>query len=152
MSARHASIAAFHLVEAFLLSLTDARDDGRVLLSLEGSYHASGKPYATLKYLLLNPAERFQEVVEQARSVVLAGGTMEPVSNHPTMFRKREFTIRRFAIFSLSSFLLSHENDSPRSPVPTLFRGRISSLRSYAEVHERSILNSNSPIEKTRHW
>jgi chromosome transmission fidelity protein 1 len=32
-----------------------------------------------MKYILLNPAERFREVVEQARSVVLAGGTMEPV-------------------------------------------------------------------------
>lgn len=33
-----------------------------------------------MRYILLNPAERFREVVEQARSVVLAGGTMEPVS------------------------------------------------------------------------
>ncbi len=74
--AKHASIAAFHLVESFLLSLVDARDDGRVLLSNEDT--PSG-PIVTLKYILLNPAERFKEVVEQARSVVLAGGTMEPV-------------------------------------------------------------------------
>jgi chromosome transmission fidelity protein 1 len=78
-SARHASIASFHLVEAFLLSLTDARDDGRVMLSVEEG--SSGKS-VTLKYILLNPAERFREVVEEARCVILAGGTMSPVS-HP---------------------------------------------------------------------
>ena len=33
-----------------------------------------------LKYQLLNPAPNFMEVVEVARSVVLAGGTMSPVS------------------------------------------------------------------------
>ncbi|WVR05438.1 hypothetical protein IAU60_002454 [Kwoniella sp. DSM 27419] len=78
-SARHASIAAFHVVESFLLSLVDARDDGRVLLSLDQL--PSGNKVVTIKYVLLNPAERFKEVVEQARSVVLAGGTMEPVSD-----------------------------------------------------------------------
>lgn len=72
-AARHASIAAFRGVEALLLSLTDARDDGRVILSKEDG--------TVLKYVLLNPAERFAEVVSAARSVVLAGGTMEPVSS-----------------------------------------------------------------------
>jgi chromosome transmission fidelity protein 1 len=32
-----------------------------------------------MKYLLLNPAEHFREVVDDARSVVLAGGTLAPV-------------------------------------------------------------------------
>ncbi|KAK1925113.1 helicase C-terminal domain-containing protein [Papiliotrema laurentii] len=80
-SARHASIASFHLVEAFLLSLTDARDDGRVMLSVEEG--SSGKS-VTLKYILLNPAERFREVVEEARCVILAGGTMSPISDFYT--------------------------------------------------------------------
>ncbi|KAK4687746.1 chromosome transmission fidelity protein 1, partial [Tremellales sp. Uapishka_1] len=76
-AAKHASIASFHLVEAFLLALTDARDDGRVLLSID---ETSKSPMATLKYILLNPAERFREIVEQARCVILAGGTMEPTN------------------------------------------------------------------------
>ncbi|WVF71908.1 hypothetical protein IAT40_006718 [Kwoniella sp. CBS 6097] len=78
-SVRHASIAAFHVVETFLLSLVDAKDDGRVLLSLDELQ--SGNKVVTIKYVLLNPAERFKEVVEQARSVILAGGTMEPISD-----------------------------------------------------------------------
>ena len=41
----------------------------------------SGKKVVQMKYILLNPAERFKEVREQARSIVLAGGTMEPVSD-----------------------------------------------------------------------
>ncbi|KAF8195495.1 helicase C-terminal domain-containing protein [Pholiota molesta] len=36
-----------------------------------------------LKYQLLNPSPNFMEVVEEARSVVLAGGTMSPVSDPP---------------------------------------------------------------------
>lgn len=74
-AAKHASIASFHLVESFLLSLVDAKDDGRILISLEEN------DTVTLRYMLLNPAERFKEVVDSARSVILAGGTMEPISD-----------------------------------------------------------------------
>ncbi|WVO14193.1 hypothetical protein L204_101825 [Cryptococcus depauperatus] len=78
-TARHASISAFHTVESFLLSLGDSKDDGRILLSL-GDMDKED-PVVTMKYVLLNPAKRFEEIVEEARSVVLAGGTMEPVSD-----------------------------------------------------------------------
>jgi Rad3-related DNA helicase len=75
------AIAAFHQVESFLLSLTDANDDGRILLHAAPS--ASGEPVkVTLKYILLNPAEHFKTLVDEARCVVLAGGTMEPVRRH----------------------------------------------------------------------
>ncbi|KAK6903226.1 hypothetical protein I203_108491 [Kwoniella mangroviensis CBS 8507] len=74
---RHASIASFHIVESFLLSLVDSKDDGRVILSSEGG----NSNVVTIKYVLLNPAERFREIVEEARSVILAGGTMEPISD-----------------------------------------------------------------------
>lgn len=34
-----------------------------------------------LKYLLLNPAVHFSSVLEEARAVIIAGGTMQPVSD-----------------------------------------------------------------------
>ena len=49
-----------------------AAADGRVSFSLvDGSVE--------IKYQHLNPATYFQEVVNTARSVILAGGTMSPV-------------------------------------------------------------------------
>lgn len=73
---------ALHQIQQFILSLANSDRDGRVLLSQEGKL--SGKDGAsnvevTLKYMLLAPAESFREVAEEARSVVLAGGTMAPV-------------------------------------------------------------------------
>ncbi|CAK5284346.1 unnamed protein product [Mycena citricolor] len=68
------AVPPLHAVEAFLLSLTGASQDGRVSLTLV-------RDEVELKYQLLNPAPHFMEVVESARSVVLAGGTMSPISD-----------------------------------------------------------------------
>jgi chromosome transmission fidelity protein 1 len=65
----------FHRLQAFLLALTAAERDGRLVISL-----TSASPrVVSLKYLLLNPEEVFRDVVDEARAVVLAGGTMAPV-------------------------------------------------------------------------
>ena len=52
--------------------------DGRIIFSRRGN---NEKFEIEMKYLLLNPSTTFQEVVESARSVILAGGTMSPVSS-----------------------------------------------------------------------
>nr|XP_049694721.1 putative ATP-dependent RNA helicase DDX11-like protein 8 isoform X2 [Helicoverpa armigera] len=54
----------------FLEMLCDRSENGRVF-----AHKDSG-----LKYLLLNPAEHFADVVRECRSVIVAGGTMEPIS------------------------------------------------------------------------
>lgn len=66
---------AMGAVEAFLLSLTNADADGRLLLS----HNPRKVGESSLKFILLNPAKHFREVVAEARAVVLAGGTMHPI-------------------------------------------------------------------------
>ncbi|KAB0394601.1 hypothetical protein E2I00_010951, partial [Balaenoptera physalus] len=61
-------------IEGFLAALTTANQDGRVILSRQGSLSQS-----SLKFLLLNPAVHFAQVVKECRAVVLAGGTMQPM-------------------------------------------------------------------------
>jgi len=51
------------------------RADGKIIFT-----QAAG---AGIKYQALNPAPLFAEVVESARAVILAGGTMSPVSFIP---------------------------------------------------------------------
>ncbi|CAO3660492.1 unnamed protein product [Umbelopsis vinacea] len=71
------SIPTLSQIESFLMALTNADKDGRILVATE-----SGDTY--VQYMLLNPANEFKEIVEEARSVVLAGGTMEPISDFLT--------------------------------------------------------------------
>ncbi|XP_039092312.1 ATP-dependent DNA helicase DDX11 isoform X2 [Hyaena hyaena] len=63
-------------IEGFLAALTTANRDGRVILNRQGSLSQS-----SLKFLLLNPAMHFAQVVKECRAVVIAGGTMQPVSD-----------------------------------------------------------------------
>lgn len=67
------SIPILNQIEALLMALTNADQDGRIIVSSE-----NGDEY--IQYMLLNPANEFKAIVEESRSVVLAGGTMEPVS------------------------------------------------------------------------
>lgn len=48
---------------------------GRILLNIDTNTKS------TLKYMLLNPNVCFEEIIKEARSVVLAGGTMKPMSD-----------------------------------------------------------------------
>ncbi|CAH4038213.1 unnamed protein product [Pieris brassicae] len=61
----------------FLEMLCERSENGRVLVQYGEN--------AQLKYILLNPAERFKDVVQQCRSVVVAGGTMEPLSEFKSL-------------------------------------------------------------------
>ncbi|XP_015483026.2 ATP-dependent DNA helicase DDX11 isoform X3 [Parus major] len=63
-------------IEGFLSALTNANQDGRVMLNRQGTVGQS-----SLKFLLLNPAVHFAKVVEECRAVIIAGGTMQPVAD-----------------------------------------------------------------------
>ncbi|KAK0201976.1 helicase C-terminal domain-containing protein [Desarmillaria ectypa] len=72
------AVPPLHAVEDLMRSLTATSEDGRISLSLVGN---PGHEDVEIKYQLLNPAPPFLEVVEEARSVILAGGTMSPISD-----------------------------------------------------------------------
>jgi len=63
-------------VQAFLLSLMSPSTEGRFFYSKEEDTGT------TLRYMLLDPTFHFKDIVEEARAVVLAGGTMSPMSDY----------------------------------------------------------------------
>uniref|UniRef100_A0A8C3LB91 DEAD/H-box helicase 11 n=1 Tax=Chrysolophus pictus TaxID=9089 RepID=A0A8C3LB91_CHRPC len=63
-------------IEGFLSALTNANEDGRIILTRQGTVGQS-----SLKFLLLNPAVHFAKVVKECRAVIIAGGTMQPVAD-----------------------------------------------------------------------
>ncbi|XP_035222077.1 ATP-dependent DNA helicase DDX11-like isoform X2 [Stegodyphus dumicola] len=67
--------SAFFTFIHFLKTLTFPTEYGRVLFN-----KASTVQKSSLKFLHLNPAAHFQEIIQEARSVVVAGGTMQPIS------------------------------------------------------------------------
>ena len=65
------------IIESFLLTLTNPDKDGRIVINYPENQKVKNPE---IKYMLLNPAEVFQPIVDDAKSIILAGGTMEPVS------------------------------------------------------------------------
>ena len=65
---------ALTVVQSFLAVLTNPTSEGCFF------HERSEDSSPSLKYMLLDPSPHFQEVVEDARAVILAGGTMSPVS------------------------------------------------------------------------
>ncbi|XP_046889666.1 ATP-dependent DNA helicase DDX11 isoform X2 [Hypomesus transpacificus] len=63
-------------VEGFLMALTNSNADGRVVVQTQGCVSSS-----SVKFLLLNPAVHFAQVLKDCRAVIIAGGTMQPVSD-----------------------------------------------------------------------
>ncbi|KAG9022463.1 ATP-dependent DNA helicase chl1, partial [Tulasnella sp. UAMH 9824] len=89
-SQRSRGTPPLHAVESFLLALTNPSSDGRIFVSISSPTTATpgAPPVVQLKYQLLNPADHFKDVVSAARSVILAGGTMQPISDFETqLFR-----------------------------------------------------------------
>uniref|UniRef100_H2UNJ7 ATP-dependent DNA helicase DDX11 n=1 Tax=Takifugu rubripes TaxID=31033 RepID=H2UNJ7_TAKRU len=63
-------------VEGFFMALTSSNTDGRVVVNNQGIVIKS-----SVKFLLLNPAVHFAQILKECRAVVIAGGTMQPVSD-----------------------------------------------------------------------
>lgn len=69
-------------VISFLESLTYSYEDGRILFK-----ESTEKQACKLQFLLLNASSQFSDIVKESRSVIVAGGTMKPISE----FKNRLF-------------------------------------------------------------
>eukprot|EP00899_Mesostigma_viride_P006276 jgi/Mesvir1/1564/Mv25078-RA.3 len=70
------TLGCLHGVASFLAALTNADKDGRMLLTITGALATS-----SVKFVMLNAAAQFQQVVDEARAVILIGGTLQPVGD-----------------------------------------------------------------------
>ncbi|PYI30811.1 ATP-dependent DNA helicase-like protein [Aspergillus indologenus CBS 114.80] len=73
-SGKYTTPTLFHIQE-FLLSLMNPSDEGRL-------FYLKDKDEVQLKYMLLDPTNQFRDIVEDARAVILAGGTMSPMADY----------------------------------------------------------------------
>ncbi|KAL4945329.1 hypothetical protein BDV06DRAFT_185020 [Aspergillus oleicola] len=64
----------FH-IQSFLLPLMNLSAEGRL-------FYTKTQGDVQLNYMLLDPTNHFREIVEDARAVILAGGTMSPMSDY----------------------------------------------------------------------
>lgn len=71
-----ASAPVLHQITSLLSALTHPSKEGALFFS------KSQPDNITLKYLLLDPAPEFESIVRDARAVILAGGTMSPMSDY----------------------------------------------------------------------
>lgn len=78
-SSRYSTGPNLLLLQNFLNALTNPAKDGRFFFNKTDSGNET-KGQMLLKYLLLDPSQHFKEIVDDARAVILAGGTMSPVN------------------------------------------------------------------------
>ncbi|MCJ1475199.1 ATP-dependent DNA helicase chl1 [Lambiella insularis] len=75
---RKAAAPVLSHIQNFLATLTNPTKEGRFFFS------SMVGDEVTLRYMLLDPTHSFRAIVRDARAVVLAGGTMSPVSGIST--------------------------------------------------------------------
>ena len=71
------------MITEFLEALVNTKSEARILVSTQGTLAKS-----TIKYILMNPASQFTDLVRDCRSIIVAGGTMQPISE----FKEQLFT------------------------------------------------------------
>lgn len=72
-----AATPTLHHVASLLEALTNPDKEGRLFHTRDPTTSET-----TLKYMLLDPTHHFREIVSEARAVILAGGTMSPISDY----------------------------------------------------------------------
>ncbi|KAH9621661.1 hypothetical protein KSS87_013984 [Heliosperma pusillum] len=72
------TLSGFRALLDLLLALTNKNIDGRVIVSKRKSSD-TGEQEAFIKYVMLTGEKIFSEIVNQAHSVVMVGGTLQPI-------------------------------------------------------------------------
>ena len=77
-SGNRLAVSSVPMFVEFLRALCDDISAGKILIN-------AGEQEG-LRYLMLNPKSKFQELVEEAKCLILAGGTMEPKEEYLDLF------------------------------------------------------------------
>ncbi|RMX40284.1 hypothetical protein pdam_00008730, partial [Pocillopora damicornis] len=104
------SNSPLQIIESFLEALTNADKDGRIVVNKQDCLRTlyflppERPSNSSLKFLLLNPAVHFTTIVKEARAVVVAGGTMQPMSD----FKDQLFTCAGLSGDNIVEFSCGH--------------------------------------------
>ena len=101
MSLKGAGRALQNLL-SLLTCLANADSDGRIVISKReevGDPEGAGESSLRLNYVLLNPSAHFKPIIDQARAVILIGGTMQPFS-YARSFLFPDLHVSRLRLFS----------------------------------------------------
>ena len=67
-------------VTSLLKALISVQNEGRILISISSDSDLESEQSKSIKYMLLNPSSQFTELISECRSIIVAGGTMHPLS------------------------------------------------------------------------
>jgi len=76
-STREATVPVLTHIQSFLLALMNPSAEGRFFYE-----HTEDWKDVVLRYMLLDPTNHFRDIVEEARAIVLVGGTMSPMEDY----------------------------------------------------------------------
>jgi chromosome transmission fidelity protein 1 len=86
-------------ISELLKACVDAKSEGKILISCRGTLAKS-----SIKYCLLNPSSPFQDLVQECRAIVVAGGTMQPISE----FKDQLFVSAGASVERVTHFSCGH--------------------------------------------
>lgn len=119
-----------HKVEGFIDSRAEGDNPKGILMQFQSLLVALMNPAAegrffiarqdnelAIRYALLDPREHFRDIVEDARAVILAGGTMSPMSDY------EQFLFSYLAVDRLQTFSFGHVIPRENILIEALVRG-----------------------------
>ncbi|KAF2772683.1 DNA repair helicase [Teratosphaeria nubilosa] len=114
------SVPTLTHVQNFLTALMNPSVEGRFFWAHEGEE-------VVLRYMLLDPSQHFREIVEDARAVILAGGTMSPMDDYRQQLLPYIPSIETFScghLIPTSSLIVRTITSDQDGPLQFTFKSR----------------------------